>query len=450
MKKDTNPDKDILQFWTSSWAAQPLPWLHIGDTRRLARLIAIGLVVMMIALGLGRSTPTAFEQRSQIVGAIVGQWSFDLLAWEIEAVSEKIANTFRRPDTDLSVTEEVALVRQFIEDANRLGLLEAEINGLLSTNIASADATVEELQAELATLRAQQQERRPLVETIIQDQVSAELAVVGFGLYNYPLPPVWFTFVEPPKKLVASPRDRIITVYSRMLTEGINPTQAEISEAAIFQATNLRAYITNIGGLGAFPTMVVDRASLPWIFNTVAHEWTHNYLTLFPLGLRYNISSELITLNETVAEIVGDEIGTRVVERYYPEFSPPDPSVAPTAAEGSEVLPMTYRPLPFNFDREMRETRQRVDGLLAAGFIETAEYYMEARRQFFVANGYPLRVLNQAYFAFHGSYGTSAASTSPIGPKLQALRAQSEDLPGFLHTVRWFTSSQDLDRALRE
>jgi hypothetical protein len=104
----------------------------------------------------------------------------------------------------------------------------------------------------------------------------------------------------------------------------------------------------------------------------------------------------------------------------------------------------------FDFVTEMRETRLVVDELLALGYVKAAESYMETRRQQFVENGYPLRVLNQAYFAFHGSYGTGAASTSPVGPKLQQLRAQSQDLRTFLETVRWFTSVRDLDHALGE
>ena len=98
----------------------------------------------------------------------------------------------------------------------------------------------------------------------------------------------------------------------------------------------------------------------------------------------------------------------------------------------------------------MRITRLYVDRLLAEGRVEEAEAYMEARRREFVANGYPLRVLNQAYFAFHGSYGTSPASTSPIGPKLERLRELMPDLKTFLETVRVFNSVEDLDRALEE
>jgi hypothetical protein len=188
--------------------------------------------------------------------------------------------------------------------------------------------------------------------------------------------------------------------------------------------------------------MVIDRASLRWVLSTVAHEWVHNYLVFFPLGWNYFKSQELTTMNETVAEIVGNEIGDAALSRYYADAAAPPPS-------GSElVLPNDGR--PFDFRAEMRETRLEVDRLLADGQVAEAEDYMERRRKEFVEQGYPLRVLNQAYFAFHGSYGTSAASTSPIGPKLERLRDLAPDLATFLKTVRGFTSVEDLDDALSD
>jgi hypothetical protein len=85
-----------------------------------------------------------------------------------------------------------------------------------------------------------------------------------------------------------------------------------------------------------------------------------------------------------------------------------------------------------------------VDRLLAEGRVDDAERYMEARRQLFVANGYPLRKLNQAYFAFHGSYGTSAASTDPLVPLLFQLRKESADTRAFLRALRGVTSSEEI------
>lgn len=104
----------------------------------------------------------------------------------------------------------------------------------------------------------------------------------------------------------------------------------------------------------------------------------------------------------------------------------------------------------FDFEIEIRQTRLTVDALLALGQVDEAERYMEARRIYFVENGYPLRALNQAYFAFHGSYGTSPASTSPIGPKLERLRELIPDLKTFLTTVRGMTSEAELDAALAQ
>ena len=62
------------------------------------------------------------------------------------------------------------------------------------------------------------------------------------------------------------------------------------------------------------------------------------------------------------------------------------------------------------------------DEMLAQGDVEGAEEYMEERRRFLVSLGYYIRKLNQAYFAFHGSYSTSPTSVDPIGEALQRLR----------------------------
>src|SRR5690606_1987262 len=133
-------------------------------------------------------------------------------------------------------------------------------------------------------------------------------------------PPVQFTFVEPPRKLVVSPRDQITTIYTQMLTAEMSLSEVKAHEASYEAGYNVSAYITNIGGLGAFPTMVVDQASLEWILSTIAHEWAHNYLTFFPLGINYFTNADLTTMNETVADLVGDEIGARALHTFYPEL----------------------------------------------------------------------------------------------------------------------------------
>jgi hypothetical protein len=72
---------------------------------------------------------------------------------------------------------------------------------------------------------------------------------------------------------------------------------------------------------------------------------------------------------------------------------------------------------------------------------------MEERRRKLVEMGYYVRKLNQAYFAFYGSYAAGkgwAAVTNPIGEQLSILRERSPSLTDFLNTVARMSSYQEL------
>ncbi len=138
-----------------------------------------------------------------------------------------------------------------------------------------------------------------------------------------------------------------------------------------------------------------------------------------------------------------------VIERFYPELVPaevPRPSVASPSNDSAE-------PPPFDFRAEMHETRITVDALLAEGKIDEAEAYMNARRTVFVKQGYLIRKLNQAYFAFHGAYADSpggAAGEDPVGPAVRALREQSDLLADFVNTISLMTSFEQLQKAVQQ
>lgn len=417
--------------------------------QRLRHGLALSCALFLALIFLGGSTLPAQEARDREIAMQVADWQFALFSWEIQALGEKIEAAIEQPAKALSATEATQQVRDYLTRAQEIQQNESRINKLYSENKNQATEASKELQKKVDELRQSQNANRPAVEQVIENQIGHELVDAGLQFSGKPMPPVQFTFVEPPKKLVVSPRDRIETRYGEMVAAQMPLGAMQQSENAIRNQFNLSAYITNIGGLGAFPTMVIDRASLAWILNTVAHEWTHNYLAFFPLGLNYFANPDMTTINETVAELVGSEIGDRALRAFYPEDAPPP---TPDAAGAATVQPQPTpeKPPEFDFDTEMRATRLAVDQWLAAGNVEEAEKYMEARRLVFVQHGYPLRVLNQAYFAFHGSYGTSAASTSPIGPKLEKLRKLMPDLKTFLSTVRQMNSSAELDAALTQ
>jgi hypothetical protein len=413
------------------------------------RSLAHSLAIILASLGLasfllgGASIDSVTQMRYSLNGK-VGAWNWDLVAWGIEAISQKLGEGFRRPAAHLSPQEQVELVLAYLDRANEIDALERKIERIYSETGGQATDESAALQQQLDELRVLQDRERPAAEVILEGQIAAELVDEGIAWFGGAFPPVWFTFTEPPKKLVVSPRARIITAHYAMLQPDVPARERERIENAIFQEDDLSAYITNIGGLGAFPTQVIDRAPIDWVLSTITHEWVHNYLTLFPLGFNYSTSSDLTIMNETVADIVGDEIGRRALERFYPDIAR-ELAEREAAEENGEEAPPA-----FDFRKEMRHTREIVDLFLSLGRVKDAEEYMEIRRLLFVENGYAIRKLNQAYFAFHGRYGTSAAATSPIGPKMEELRSLTPDVRTFLATVRSFTSPEDLDRELEQ
>jgi hypothetical protein len=290
--------------------------------------------------------------------------------------------------------------------------------------------------------------RRAVVEGILEDQVQSILREEGFAIGGQVLPPVRFRFTELPNLLVVSRRDKIERIASRELAAGLALEEKIYLETLVDRRFNVSSLVTPIGGLGTYPTMLPETAALRWILGVIAHEWTHNYLlfVLSPVGVNFLSDAEARTINETAAVIVEREVRERVAQRYYPELY---------AALISDARPVVAPNSPFDFRAEMRKTRIRVDELLAEGKIEEAEAYMEARRTLFVKNGYLIRKLNQAYFAFHGAYnadpdGAPAAGRDPVGPAVQALRARSRSLGDFLRQIATVRDFADLQRRLAQ
>ena len=303
-----------------------------------------------------------------------------------------------------------------------------------------------DLTAELAKKQARLQILAPKIESILQEQVKIVLLSEDLDTLSVIFPPVLYHTSDMPLALLLSPRDRIQLDADITLLPGISDAQKVELENEVETGMNVSALVEEIGGLGTYPTMIMQTTDLNWLVETIAHEWTHNYLTLHPLGLNYETTPELRTMNETTANLAGKEIGQTVIELFYPERMP----VAVTAAP---MEPTTQAPPPvFDFRAEMRITREHVDQLLAAGEIQEAEAYMEQRRHVFWDNGYLIRRINQAYFAFHGAYndtpGGGASGTDPVGPAVVLLREKSGSLGIFLRTIATMSSYSQLKTAV--
>lgn len=259
---------------------------------------------------------------------------------------------------------------------------------------------------------------KPAVERRIQQQVASALVrdgvVFRVGASDLLFPPVLFRFASLPNLLVVSPRSHIERLTTVLLTPNLEGADAEKLEGAI-DSEGYAALVTPIGGLGVYPSMVPENADPRWTARTVAHEWSHQFFALRPLGWRYAFGSErderMVIVNETAAEIVGREVGDRVYSEDY----------------GGDISSSPFiSPRDKTFRDAMRDIRSGVDVLLAAGKVDEAESYMEQSRQLLVKRGYNLRKLNQAYFAFNGSYTDELAIGGSVG----------DDIAARIHTLR--------------
>jgi hypothetical protein len=87
-----------------------------------------------------------------------------------------------------------------------------------------------------------------------------------------------------------------------------------------------------------------------------------------------------------------------------------------------------------------------VDFLLWQGMVKAAEVYMAAQQRKFARHGYPIRKLNQAYFAFYGGYQgePGAGGADPTGLTIERILARSTTLEDFLQTMRGITTREEL------
>jgi hypothetical protein len=407
----------------------------------------LALLAAVLLIGLASEGPPPTRLDTRIERLLIDE-RFDFAGWEVEALLGKLAQALLAPQRYMDETARHDFFLDYLGLVAEIQRLDWEIQrAYADPAVEGPEAATVELRGALAALRADEEAQQPLAEAILEEQTASILLDEGFGMLGQEFPPVGAHFTPLPLMLVVSPRDRIERIFSLSLRHGLGVARREAIEEQVDASNDVSSLVTGIGGLAAYPAMLLESSSLNWLADVSAHEWTHHYLTLRPLGWNYDASPEARTINETVASIVGKEAGRRMVARYYPELLPPEPEPAPEEAEEAEEEPPA-----FDFRAEMRETRIQVDELLAQEKITEAEAYMEERRQEFVAQGHYIRKLNQAYFAFYGAYADEpgAAGEDPIGPAVQELRARSPDLRTFVAWVARVTTLADLEALLGE
>ncbi len=387
------------------------PWLA-------AYLLLVAALALAVAV-LGWRLLDAMAPRGP-VERLAAPYGYSTLAWELSQVPQKLAaklGTLLRRQDD---AERQEALRRYLEAAARLRQL-AQRPELAAPG---------EREALLRVLA----ENENAVESLLEGRITALLKEAGltptlplFGRLGIVFPPVAVELGPTPKVLAVSPRERIYLQQALLLSPRLSVGQRDALEQAV-ASTGVSSLVVDVGGVGAYPSMVPVSDSYAFLVETTIHEWVHHYLALYPLGRNYFRSAETRTLNESVADLVAEELTDAYFRRYPADGAPPPLPEPPPALV-----------------RELRLLRLQVEGLLQRGQVDEAESLMEARRLELASRGYYIRRLNQAYFAFFGLYSDNPASTSTVGPKLESLRLRAGSLRGFLETVRGITSERELD-----
>jgi hypothetical protein len=401
-------------------------------TRDLAAGITAALLAIVCLLAALAVTLTA--------GLVPGPNEYNMAAWETRNLPNKwlfLAGQALRGGPPSLEAQDATLTR-FFELNQQIDALERQVSD------AEQRGTPDETKAaELSALLSERDSIENQVEATLEARVTQIAEEQGLdsslGVFDMAWPPVDAEFTEAPRTLATSRRDRIELLGSSLLREDLTVPQIEGIEEQKEADDDVSALAFPIGGLGAYPTLIEYPEDYERAVEVIAHEWMHNHLFFRPLGFNYYANNDVRTINETVADLVGREIARLVVERW--------------PIEESEPPPETPRQDGVDLREKLRELREEVDTLLAAGKIDEAEALMETRRQELAAQGYYIRKINQAYFAYLNLYAGEAgspAAVNPIGPKVDELRKRTGSLERFVQVVGNVTSVPELDEALAQ
>lgn len=380
------------------------------------------LGLLAISFILTRSThspPISREDR------ILAPYEQDLLSWELAHVFDKWWHKVRLP---LWGGEENRITQS---EAITYVLSAQSRNDPRAPQMSGAD---EKSRMSVASI----------AEEAIESAVNEAAKEQGLGSRRFNSvvwPPVDFTFSPRPLVLVTSPKHEIRRLKDTLLRFNIGVEEQEHLEAQIEGARdNKSALVVSVGGVATYPSQVPPGLSLDRTLETVAHEWMHHYLFFTPLGRLWFAGGALQSINESVADLAGQELANLAARKLVA------PSVNRDDIQTGESVDLASPDTStFNYHKEMRKTRTQLELLLSDGQLPEADAYLESQRLKFVRGGYHIRKLNTAFFAFHGTYGTSPAARSPIASQLKAVRASTVHLGEFLDLVSNIRSEEDLN-----
>ncbi len=440
-------------------AFNSLAWLVTMPLRRWSGRVFIALLLMVMLLSW--LIPVGDRRADVTINTVTRGYGYGLVSWEFENFFDKWEHQAWAilPWTPSSEADRLRALDRYVVLVDELRDAKNLLNSAISASGADTEKT-SDAQAAIDRLISERDALRDGVEELLEQAIADALRSGPVDLVDsFVWPPVDFRIDSPPKLLVTSPRDVILRGKEVLINPDISVDDVTRIENELSALEDISAIVIQTGGLAIYPN-VIPTTGLKRLLNVASHEWLHAYLVFNPLGRAYFNGGDIRSVNETLADIFGREVGLRV----YSEITG-EPYIAPVRPE-SALPKIVSQKLPddaaaseaddisdteaFDFNRFMAETRDRTDVLLEEGLIEEAEAYMESRRVELLGHGFTIRKINQAYFAFHGTYAESPSSTSPIARYLWDLREQVGTVGELVKLLEPIATYKEFEQLLTE
>ena len=365
--------------------------------------------------------------------SLSSQHRFSIIEWEINNIGSKLWNKLTNSSYKLHGIQAPREFSDFMCLQQEVRSLYTEAKYEIAKNGSSQESVPDHLR-ELNKLKDKQRDLGVFIEGFLEDIVEDSISShgIGYKIGSIHFPPVAISFSPLPKLLVTSPRSNIFRLENILLSPDISTEEIIALENSIETNSDLSAIVVDIGGIATYPAMISSMSSMEHTLNLISHEWLHHFLAFRPLGQHMLASGQMNELNETIANIFGEAISKELMVTYSDDLNMTTCSSKPTHGSTS-----------FDFSLEMKLIRNKVDSLLQTGQIDQAEAFMENKRLFLVSKGYPIRKLNQAYFAFHGTYTDHPAAISDTFDKLVKLQERYPSLREFIWAVSGVSTYQE-------
>ena len=191
---------------------------------------------------------------------------FNYVSWIIDALSGKLVQTALGGDNYLPAEGRPKLVLDYIKLVEDIQRDEARLNDIYADpDIADPQAASTSLREELQEQYQKRAQLAPLAESVLQGEISSIVAETGLTLGGQPIPPVMFHSTSLPLALIVSPRDAIRQDFDLSLIPGLTVDQQVTLEGKVDNALNVSSLVVPVGGLGIYPTMVMQTTDINWL-----------------------------------------------------------------------------------------------------------------------------------------------------------------------------------------